>query len=106
MLARLLRRKTCRHATWLILAALGMTALSGCSRQFWRKQADVDSYGAITEKLNNPHWELPRIDLTADDRSRFYDPYDPDKEPLPPDDPAAHEFMHSVNGIKGYKNWH
>ena len=106
MLARLMQRGTCRNATWLILAAIGMTSLSGCSRQFWRKQADKDSYNAIGERLNNPHWALPRIDLTPDHRSRFYDPYSPDREPLPPDDPAAHEFMHHVNGRKGYKNWH
>ncbi len=106
MLAQSMQLTTRRYMTWLILGAMGISSLSGCSRQFWRKQADKDSYNAIGEKLNNPHWELPRIDLTPDQRSRFYDPYDPDKEPLPPDDPAAHEFMHRVNGRKGYKSWH
>ncbi|MBC7968171.1 MAG: hypothetical protein H7Z17_19865, partial [Fuerstia sp.] len=106
MLVQLMQLTTRRYMTWLILGAMGISSLSGCSRQFWRKQADKDSYNAIGEKLNNPHWELPRIDLTPDQRSRFYDPYDPDKEPLPPDDPAAHEFMHRVNGRKGYKSWH
>ncbi len=106
MLVQSMQLTTRRYMTWLILGAMGISSLSGCSRQFWRKQADKDSYSAIGEKLNNPHWELPRIDLTPDQRSRFYDPYDPDKEPLPPDDPAAHEFMHRVNGRKGYKSWH
>ena len=106
MLAQSIQITTRRYMTWLILGAMGISSLSGCSRQFWRKQADKVSYNAIAEKLNNPHWELPRIDLTPDQRSRFYDPYDPDKEPLPPDDPAAHEFMHRVNGRKGYKSWH
>ena len=106
MLVRSMQLKTRRYMAWLMLGAMGIPSLSGCSRQFWRKQADKDSYNAIGEKLNNPHWELPRIDLTPDQRSRFYDPYDPDKEPLPPDDPAAHEFMHCVNGRKGYKSWH
>ena len=82
------------------------TCLSGCSRQFWRKQADVDTYSAIGEKLNDPHWSLPRVSITPDPRSRFYDPFDPDKRPLPPDDPAAHEVMHSVSGRKGYQGWH
>lgn len=106
MLVQSMQLTTRRYMTWLILGAMGISSLSGCSRQFWRKQADKDSYNAIGEKLNNPHWELPRIDLTPDQRSRFYDPYDPDKEPLPPDDPAAHEFMQRVNGRKGYKSWH
>jgi len=106
MLTRIMDRTARRTMMWLIAGTMGISSLSGCSRQFWRQQADTDSYNAIAEKLNNPHWQLPRINLTPDQRSRFYDPYDPDKEPLPPDDPAAHEFMHLVNGHRGYKNWH
>ncbi len=106
MLTRLSRRRTRRCIAWLMLGSMGMSSLAGCSRQFWRKQADKDSYNAIGEKLNNPHWQVPRMELTPDPRSRFFDPYDPDKEPLPPDDPAAHEVMHCVSGRKGYKNWH
>ena len=103
---RMMHRTTRRCTTWLILGAMGFSSLSGCSRQFWRRQADTDTYNATGEKLNDTRWELPRIHLTPDQRSRFYDPYDPDKEPLPPDDPAAHEFMHRVNGRRGYKSWH
>ncbi|MDA1229298.1 MAG: TolC family protein [Planctomycetota bacterium] len=101
-----MEQSTRRYTTWLILAAMGISSLSGCSRRFWRQQADKDTYNAIGEKLNDPRWELPRVNLTPDQRSRFYDPYDPDKEPLPPDDPAAHTYMHQVNGRRGYKNWH
>ncbi|MEJ7591004.1 MAG: TolC family protein [Planctomycetaceae bacterium] len=106
MLVRLMQLTTRRCMVWLILGAMGILSLSGCSRQFWRLQADKDSYNDIGEKLNDPRWELPRVNLTPDQRSRFYDPYDPDKEPLPPDDPAAHVFMHCVNGRRGYKSWH
>ena len=95
-----------RQVTCLIVLVAQILPLSGCSRQFWRRQADRDSYNAIDEKLNNPHWQLPRINLTPDTRSRFHDPWQPDFEPLPPDDPAAHQFMHCVNGRRGYKNWH
>jgi hypothetical protein len=106
MLTRIMGRTACRYMMWLIAGMMGISSLSGCSRQFWRRQADKDTYNAIGEKLNNPHWQLPRVNLTPDQRSRFFDPYDPDKEPLPPDDPAAHEFMHCVNGRRGYKSWH
>jgi len=106
MLTRISRRGTRRCLAWILLGSMGLSSLSGCSRQFWRKQADKDSYNAVAEKLSDPHWQVPRIELTPDTRSRFYDPYDPDKEPLPPDDPAAHSLMHCVNGRKGYKNWH
>jgi hypothetical protein len=49
---------------------------------------------------------VPRFDLEPDPRSRFYEPHDPDKTPLPPDDPTAHEVMHTVSGRKGYNGWH
>jgi outer membrane protein TolC len=91
---------------YLLLGTTALTSMGGCSRQFWRQQADHDAYEAASEKLNNPHWQVPRLDLTPDRRSRFYDPYDPDCGPLPPDDPSAHEIMHFVSGRKGYKNWH
>ena len=106
MLMKLMESTMRRDATWLAVAVTAVVLLPGCSRQFWRKQAERDTYNAIGEKLNDPRWELPRVNLTPDQRSRFYDPYDPDKEPLPPDDPSAHASMHQVNGRKGYKNWH
>ena len=87
----------------VILSAMTIT---GCSRAFWRNQGDADTYSAVGEKLNDERWTVPRYGIEPDPRSRFYDPYDPDAEPLPPDDPAAHELMHWVDGRSGYKNWH
>lgn len=40
-----------------------------------------------------------------DPRSRYFDPYDPDSSPIPADDPAAHRYMHWVDGKKGWKHW-
>ncbi len=56
--------------------------------------------------MMNERWVVPRVDLTPDPRSRFYDPYDPDSPPLPPDDPAANQYMHWVDGMLGYQSWH
>lgn len=80
--------------------------ITGCSRTFWRTQADQESYGIIAERMTDPRWQLPRMDVTPNVNSRFFDPYNPDCPPLPPDDPAAHRYMHWMNGIKGYKSWH
>ena len=92
----------------MVVLAVGVAcSLSvGCSRAFWRQQADCDTYGILSEKTTDPRWDLPRLDVTPDPRSRFYDPYDPDCGPLPPDDPAAHKYMHWVAGKMGYKSWH
>ena len=92
--------------TLLGLLVISLGQLSGCSRPFWREQAERDSYEAITENLTDPRWAVPRIDVSADPRSRFYDPYDLDYAPLPPDDPDAHAYMHWVDGWNGYNCWH
>lgn len=89
---------------WL-LAALCLSA-TGCPRQYWRKQADELSYNLIRDKQNDPRWATDRVRVETDPRSRFFDPYDPDFAPLPPDDLAAHEFMHWAYGKRGWKHWH
>lgn len=90
----------------LIVMALACLLLPGCSRSKWREQADDKTYDILYSKQFEPLWTVPRVELQADPRSRFFDPYDPDCAPLPPDDPAAHQYMHCVYGMKGYKHWH
>jgi hypothetical protein len=107
---RRLRRTGATNAI-LMWSLLGMSVCllamaSGCSRPFWREQAERDSYDATAENITDPRWAVPRIDITPDPRSRFYDPYDPDYMPLPPDDPDAHVYMHWVDGWHGYNCWH
>lgn len=101
-------RRSRKWTSWLAcVAGMAMSLNSvSCSRTFWRTQADEETYQAITEHLTDQRWAVPRIDITPDPRSRFYDPYDPDSAPLPPDDPAAHVYMHWVDGWEGYKCWH
>ena len=36
----------------------------------------------------------------------MYDPYNPDRPPIPEDDPDAHAFMHTVDGKNGWPFWH
>ncbi|HID22984.1 MAG TPA: hypothetical protein EYP14_11370, partial [Planctomycetaceae bacterium] len=98
--------QVCAKAFCWAAAAMICLHAAGCSLAFWRRQADTDTYNILTEKVSDARWALPRIDVTPDPRSRFYDPYDPDQEPLSPDDPAAHEYMHWVAGKRGYKSWH
>ena len=93
------------HATAIILTVF-LATLSGCSRGFWRQQADSDVYEAISERMHDPRWQLPRVDVGPDPDSRFFDPYDPDCAPLPPDDPAAHVYMRRVDGMGGFQSWH
>jgi DNA-binding MarR family transcriptional regulator len=79
---------------------------SGCSRTFWRRQADIDAYGLVREKATHPHWRLPNYTISVDPRSRMYDPYAIDCPPIPPDDPTAHQLMHCVDNHRGWPFWH
>lgn len=89
-------------------AVLTMCALlsTGCTRTFWRRQADLDAYALIREKATHPHWRLPNYTIAVDPRSRMYDPYAIDCSPIPPDDPTAHQFMHCVDNKRGWPFWH
>src|SRR5262245_19983306 len=90
----------------LALVALCCLAAVGCTRKYWRKQADELSYNLIRDKQSDPRWVVDRVRVETDPRSRFFEAYDPDFEPLPPDDKAAHEFMHWAYGRRGWKHWH
>ena len=94
---------------WWWLVVLGLHAAlvgGGCSRTFWRRQADIDAYALIREKATHPHWRLPNYTIAIDPRSRMYDPYQIDCPPMPPDDPTAHQYLHCVDNKRGWPFWH
>ncbi|MBS0210315.1 MAG: hypothetical protein JSS27_15320 [Planctomycetes bacterium] len=91
----------------LLIVLVAVLTMVGCARTRYRLQADRDVTGLVQEKSNDQRWAIPAgFNLQIDPRSRYYDPNDPDRTPMPPDDPAAHVYMHNVAGKKGYKLWH
>ncbi len=88
------------------LAIVLAVSLSGCTRAYHRRDADRETYHALRERTNDPRWDLPRITIDVPPQSRLFDPFNPDRPPIPPDDPAAHRYMHCVDGMKGYRKWH
>ncbi len=97
-----------KHAAFWLLALLAAMLLPplGCSRTRYRLNADREVNFLVTQKSDDPRWSIRNFSLGMDPRSRYFDPYDPDREPMPPDDPAAHMFMHYVDGMHGYRRWH
>ncbi len=91
-----------RRAMLVILLCM----VGGCGRSWYRRDADRDTYAAVEERNADPRWEVPYLSVNANPTSRLYDPYNPDFPPMPPDDPAAHEYMHWANGMPGYRRWH
>ena len=92
----------------LSLLLLGsLWAAPGCSLTKYRLDADHDAYSLEHESsLRLVHPPSADYSISPDPRSRMFDPFDPDHEPLPPDDPASHELMHYIDGKHGYKKWH
>ena len=83
------------------LAALAALLPAGCSRQYWRNNADAEAYGLIREKtMLDGRWTPPRTDVIPSPTSRIFDPYDPDYGPLPADDPAASIYLNRVGDCR------
>ena len=95
-----------RLTAYASLATLVLVLLCGCSRAFYRKQADRDVACLVAQKSNDPRWALPNFPIGMDPRSRYFDPTNPDCPPMPPDDPASHRYMHCLDGKKGWPCWH
>jgi len=85
---------------------LALLACVGCSRQHYRVQADREVHDLIAEKSSDPRWAVEDFCIDIDPRSRYHDSYDPDRPPMPPDDPASHQYMHCVACKKGWPHWH
>jgi hypothetical protein len=93
-----------RSVAWTVIAA---SAASGCNRFQYRQAADSEVACLVEEKSNDPRWARePDFSIDMDPRSRFHEPYVQEEPPMPPDDPASHEFMHCIDGKKGWKHWH
>ena len=90
---------------FFILMTLTALTVPGCSREWYREQADENVTELIEEKTYN-RWESPWTGIDMDPRSRFYDPYDPVRPPMPPDDPDSHQYMHHVDQYEGWAHWH
>lgn len=89
-----------------LLAACGVAvSLAGCTRQSYRQRADLETNYLIAEKAAHAAQPVPRsVDL--DPRSRMFDPFNPDREPMPEDDPRSHEYMQIIDGKRHYPLWY
>ena len=90
------------------VAALGssMFAWSGCTRQQYRCKTDTEAYYLLDEKRGQSCEDnAATIRIEVDPRSRMFDPFNPDRPPMPEDDPQANRFLRCVDGKKGYPLW-
>ncbi len=82
-----------------------LCTIAGCSRSFYRDQADYEAYRLVERGAEGPGWKLTDYAIDADPASRMYDPNCPNWPPQPPDDPTSQRLMHCVDGKRGSPAW-
>ncbi|MEO2049483.1 MAG: TolC family protein [Pirellulales bacterium] len=91
-------------ATVLVFASV-LTASCARTRSYYRQQADRQANCIIDQKAVVVGSGMGEFRIGIDPRSRMFDPHNPDLEPMPPDDPAAHQLMQLVDYKKGSRSW-
>lgn len=93
-----------RQAFVAMLVLAAMLAV-GCSSSFYRRQADQQASCLIDQKAIPAEGVPGSYSIRIDPRSRMFDPFDPDSEPMPPDDPASALYLECVDGKRGSADW-
>ncbi len=89
----------------VLASSLVLVNLTGCTRSFYRKQADHEAVFILKEKGTDDRWRMDDFTIEIDPKSRMYVDYDPDNPPMPPDDEAAAVYMKKVDGMDGFEGW-
>ncbi|MFO0014106.1 MAG: hypothetical protein ACK553_15340 [Planctomycetota bacterium] len=77
---------------------------TGCNRAHYRTRADQEVGVLISEKIRDAC--APEIrSIQIDPASRMFDPFNPDRPPMPEDDGVAAQYMRVLNGKKHYPLW-
>ncbi|MFO0944434.1 MAG: hypothetical protein U1D30_00580 [Planctomycetota bacterium] len=92
-------------ASLLVFASL-FGCLFGCTRSHYRRSADRAADRQVNMLSFDPRWTLNDFDVYPDPRARYASPYNPDRPPIPPDDPASNEIMRVLYGKHGYRRWY
>ena len=84
-----------------------LSCFVGCrTRSDYRRWADLEVDHIVRERECDPLWDIPNRPVVPDPRSRMADFNAPDCGALPPDDPAAHTYMHCADCKAGWPHWH
>lgn len=89
----------------LIIATLPILSIpSGCNRAHYRQRADQEVSQLVQEKVTDASAPaIPNVQMRRE--SRMFDPFNPDRPPMPEDDNVSHQYMKVLNGKKHYPLW-
>ncbi len=79
--------------------------LSGCTRAFYRNQADREVACLVEQTSIGTEAVLPGFTIRPHPQSRMSAPGEPDFPPMPPDDPVSQRYMKCVDGKRGWPYW-
>ncbi len=92
--------------TLMLGLCLSLLFLTGCTRKKYRMSADKEVYGLLNN-VGDPDtlWSMNDFTIEENGQSRYANPYDRDKQPMPQDDALAHRYMEEVDGKRGSRKW-
>ncbi|MFO1063873.1 MAG: hypothetical protein U0892_08430 [Pirellulales bacterium] len=114
MAARGKRRRTGRQRLFraalagsltVVALGIGLTSVGGCSRAKYRSKVNNEAYYLIDEKIAHSGEATAPYRIEVNPQSRFFDPFNPDRPPMPEDDPVSNRYMKMVDNKRGYPLW-
>lgn len=100
------RRNLFRNCLLVGMGLISLASPSGCTRQAYRAKTNNEVYYLIDQKTGEScEAPIKPYRIEVDPRSRFFDPFNPDRPPMPEDDPQSHQFMLMVDKKRGYPLW-
>lgn len=93
-----------RRTAMLLLVTAAL--VPGCTRAFYRRSADRETYATLAQHTNEAGWPIGNPSITPPPASRLYDPFNPDRPPMPPDDPTADFWMRRPGWMFGSPFYH
>jgi len=109
-MANFITRREERRLRWSLLTGVLLVSLltsSGCTRRFFQRWADAEVDSVLAQKDKYAQWKINDFYVWPHPLSRFADPTDWNRPPMPPDDPAAWDLSpHPQRPLcRGYKYW-
>jgi hypothetical protein len=89
-----------------IVCLVLLATVGGCQRPWYRRDADRETYAVEQEHENEKLWPVARTYLDPPPASRFFDPFNLNYPPLPPDDAAADFYMRHPDGQPPVRSYH
>ncbi len=98
-------RSALRNSVAWSLMGCAVLASGACTRAKYRYKTNREAYYLIDEKIADACERTAPYRIEIDPRSRMFDPFNPDRPPMPDDDPVANSYMKMVDRKKGYPLW-